>query len=47
MLITHYYIVAVGAALMFFWTARNEEAVDPVNLAIPIIYVLLFPVVAL
>lgn len=44
-LIMHYYIIAGVAALLFFWSARNEEAMDPVILTILTVYVLVFPVV--
>lgn len=44
-LIMHYYIVAGVAALLFGWSARNGEAMDPVILIILAVYVLVFPVV--
>lgn len=46
-LIAHYYIVAGMATLLFSWSARNEEAMDPVILTILAVYVLVFPVVIL
>ena len=46
-LITHYYIIASVAVLLFVWATRNEEAIDPVILSILAVYVLVFPVVIL
>src|SRR5690625_5813764 len=46
-LIAHYYIVVGIAALLFGWSARSEDAIDPIILTILAVYVLVFPVVIL